>query len=172
MLTKEKIIELFTALNEKLKAEETKGEVAIVGGAVMCLVFDARSATKDVDAIFKPSSKIRELAAQVGDELGVPQDWLNDGAKGFMSKDYVHQEVMVLSHLTVTAPQAEYMLAMKCISARLDTKDKDDCEFLIRRLGLASVQAVLSIVEKYYPRNQVPTKTTFFVEELIEKIPE
>lgn len=71
-----------------------------------------------------------------------------------------------LSHLRVWAPSAEYMLAMKCISARFDSSDGDDASFLIRLLKLQSPEAVFAIIERYYPRKAIPAKTRFFVEEL------
>ena len=47
----------FKKLNAELKGDGSKAEVCIVGGAVMCLVFNAREQTKDVDAIFHPNQK-------------------------------------------------------------------------------------------------------------------
>ena len=35
--------------NEKLKAKDIQGELGIIGGAVMCLVFKSRVSTKDMD---------------------------------------------------------------------------------------------------------------------------
>lgn len=169
MLTKEQIEALFLKLNEKLKAEGIRGEVGIVGGAVMCLVFNARQATKDIDGIFMPTQKIREFIKEISDEEGIPEDWLNDGAKGYIQGDFERREVLSLSHLTVWAPQPEYMLAMKCISARIDTQDAGDVRYLIRHINLKSVNEVLDLVAKYYPRTQVPAKTEFFIEELFEK---
>jgi len=52
MLDAPMIRRLLTALNDELKAHGVIGEVGICGGAVMCLVFNARQATKDVDGIF------------------------------------------------------------------------------------------------------------------------
>lgn len=65
MLKKEKILELFEKLSKKLESPGEKGEVGIVGGAVMCLVFNARASTKDVDGIFKPTKLIRELVSEI-----------------------------------------------------------------------------------------------------------
>ena len=168
MLTKAQIHELFQKLNEKLKAEGVRGEVGIVGGAVMCLVFNARPSTKDIDGIFMPTQKIREFIKEIADEEGVAEDWLNDGAKGYIQGSFDKMEVLSLSHLTVWAPKADYMLAMKCISARVDSSDGDDVRVLIKRLNLTSASQVFDIVAKYYPRQQVPAKTQFFIEELFE----
>jgi hypothetical protein len=63
------------------------------------------------------------------------------------------------------------MLAMKCISARFDTADKDDIIFLVKYLDLKAPGEVFDIVVKYYPREQVPPKTQFLVEELFSPKP-
>jgi hypothetical protein len=168
MLTKKKIKTLFIKLNGKLQVEGAKGEIGIVGGAVMCLVFNARQSTKDIDGIFMPTQKIRKLIREISEEEGVAEDWLNDGAKAFIQGQFEKIDVLSLSHLQVWAPQPEYMLAMKCISARIDTKDADDVLFLIQHLKLKSAKQVFDLVAKYYPRTQIPAKAQFFVEEIFE----
>ena len=132
----------------------------------MCLVFQAREATRDVDAIFQPASVVRKLAARIGEEYNLPPDWLNDAAKGYIQGKFGKQDILNLSHLRVWAPEAKYMLAMKCISARWDTSDRDDVIFLIKFLRLKKAQAVFKIIEHFYPKRQIPAKTKFFVEEL------
>lgn len=169
MLRAKQIKILFKALNEELKKEETKGEIGICGGAVMCLVFQTRKATKDVDAIFKPTSQIRKGAKKVARQFGLPDDWLNDAAKIYFHVDPPQEEVLELSHLRVWAPKADYMLAMKCISARFDTHDKEDVKFLIEYLAVKHPEEVFKIIEKYYPHSQVPSKTQFFVEEIFDR---
>ncbi len=169
MLTKKKINELFLKLNTKLKAEGVRGEVGIVGGAIMCLVSNVRQATKDIGGIFEPTQKIRKFIKEISIEEGVPEDWLNDGAKGYISGKFNKVNVLALSNLTVWAPQPEYILAMKCISARVDTSDGDDVRWLVRHLKLKAYDDVIELVTKYYPRGQVPAKSQFFIEELFEK---
>jgi hypothetical protein len=167
MLNSETILRLFTALNAELRGAGVRGEVGICGGAVMCLVFKARESTKDVDAIFLPTQEIRHASKIVADKLGVPEDWLNDAAKGyFLSQPPVH-DVVELSNLRVWAPQADYMLAMKCVSARFDSHDLDDTKFLLAHLGIRSVEEASRIIEQYYPRKVIPAKTQFLLEELL-----
>jgi len=160
---------LFTALNKELEAMGAVGEIGLCGGAVMCLVFKAREATKDVDAIFAPTREIREAARKVAIAFDIPQDWLNDAAKGFFLSDPPRQSVLNYSHLRIWAPTAEYMLAMKCSSARFDSLDKDDIVFLIRHLNLESSQDVFKTILSYYPREKIPVKTQFLVEELFQE---
>ena len=169
MLTTETIRALFVALNDELSSRGVLGEVGLCGGAVMCLVFQARSSTKDVDAVFEPTAEIREAAAIVARNFGMTADWLNDAAKGFFLSDPPRHHVMELSNLRVWAPTAEYMLAMKCVSARFDSHDRSDVEYLIRYLGLKSPAAVTEIICRFYPHERVPAKTTFFVEEILDE---
>lgn len=71
-------------LNDELCLTNVKGEICLYGGAVMCLAFKARPATKDVDAIFEPIKEIRRAAAKIGDKYDLPIDWLNFGVKMFV----------------------------------------------------------------------------------------
>lgn len=168
MLPASRIRALFALLNDALRDEGEVGEIGLVGGAVMCLVYNARQATRDVDAVFEPTRVIRKLAARVGEAEGVGRDWLNDAAKGYIRPGFERESVLELSHLRVWAPDARYMLAMKCISARWDTSDRDDVAFLIRHLGLKKPKEVFAIIEKYYPRERIPPKSQFLIEELLE----
>jgi hypothetical protein len=167
MLDANAILGLFAALNTELAARGVKGEIGICGGAVMCLVFKARVSTKDVDAVFQPTREIREASRAVAGRLGVPEDWLNDAAKGYFLTPPPVRHVVELSNLRVWAPQAEYMLAMKCVSARFDSHDADDTRFLLGHLGIRTVAQACRIIEQYYPRQVIPPKTQYLLEELL-----
>ena len=83
-------------------------------------------------------------------------DWLNDGVEGFVSvRQNVQDAGLNLPHLPVTMPVPEYLLAMKCTAARIEpgSRDFEDAKFLIRHLQLLGSEAVLAIVENYYPPN-------------------
>ena len=170
MLTKDRIIRLMELLNEALQKRGEIGEIGLVGGALMCLVYNTRAATKDVEAIFEPAVTLRAIAAQIAASESLPPDWLNDAAKGFILPGFAQQEVLSLSNLRVWAPEPRYMLAMKCISARWDTSDRDDVIFLIHLLKLTKASEVFDIIERYYPKNLVPPKTQFFIEEILEGV--
>jgi hypothetical protein len=167
MLSAEKIRDLFHALDVELAKRQVIGEIGLCGGAVMCLVFQTRKATKDVDAIFEPAREIRQAAKAISGAYDVPEDWLNDAAKGFFFSEPPRVPVLSLSHLRVWAPGPDYMLAMKCLAARFDTHDRDDVMFLIKHLGLTKSNQVFDIVKKYCPQRLVPAKTRFPVEELL-----
>ena len=133
-MLKNEIIKFLNALNEKLKQQNIKGEICLYGGAVMCLVYDARPSTKDVDAIFQPAKNIRKAAKVIAKEYELADDWLNDGVKGFLA-DHSQKVFLNLSHLAVMVADTEYMLAMKSLSARIDGTDSKDIEFCISSRG-------------------------------------
>jgi hypothetical protein len=51
----------------------------------VALAYSARRATRDLNAVFEPKQVIYEVAHQVGTRHGLPDDWLNDGVKGFLT---------------------------------------------------------------------------------------
>lgn len=168
MLDTQMIRTLFEALNDELNSMGVIGEVGICGGAVMCLVFNARDSTKDVDGVFEPTREIREASLKVAQRAGVAEDWLNDAAKGYFLSQPPTVDVLDLSNLRVWAPTAQYMLAMKCTSARFDTHDADDVRFLITHLDVKKPDEVLKMVEDFYPKKHIPAKTQYFIEEIFE----
>ena len=103
MLSKERILELLELVNSALAERSEIGEIVLVGGAVMCLVYDARAATKDVGAIFEPSASIRKIVSDIARERGLADDWLNDVVKGFIVPGFQRESVLMLSHLRVWA---------------------------------------------------------------------
>lgn len=167
MLNVSLIKNLFKALNKELAKKDIVGEVGICGGAVMCLVYHARPATKDIDAIFEPTKEIRNASKRVAHQFGLDEYWLNDAVKGFFHADPPREDVFNMSHLRVWAPTADYILAMKCVSARFDSLDKDDIKFLISYLKLTKPEEIFNIIAKYYPNNKVPAKTKFLIEEIM-----
>jgi hypothetical protein len=164
-MDKDAILQYLQELNQELARLDVIGEVCLYGGAVMCLVYQARPSTKDVDAIFQPTQQMRTAIARVAANHNLRDDWLNDAVKGFVVQ---HPQRIFLDtpHLKVYVPEPDYLLAMKTLAARVDTTDRPDIEFLIKRLGLTHPAQVFAILEKYYPRHQVKPATQYFVEEL------
>ena len=167
-MTADEITKYLTELNDELRLMKVKGEVSLYGGAVMCLVYDARPATKDVDAVFRPSSEMRTAIIRVAERHGLDESWLNDGVKGYLV-NHDQRVLFDLSDLKIFVPEPDYLLAMKAISARADTFDQEDVRTLIGFLQLGSPSEVFSIVEKYYPRQQIKPATQYFIEELFQE---
>ncbi len=167
-MTKEEIIGFLHLLNDELCHQRIKGELCLYGGAVMCLAFDARPNTKDVDAVFKPAKEIRDIAARIGRDNDMREDWLNDGVKGFVVQ-HLQTVFLDLPNLKIFIPEPDYLLAMKTLSARVDASDKDDVIFLIGELNIVNAEEVFSILAKYYPKEQIRPATKFFIEEIFQQ---
>lgn len=163
------MLRLFELLNAELAAAAVQGEVYMVGGAVMCLALDARPATRDVDAWIQPARQVREAAVRVAARAGVPDTWLNDAVKGWLSTRGTSNPFLERSHLKVFVADPAYLLAMKCIAMRLGEEfhDLDDVRYLLRYLNITSAGEALGIVTRYFEPGQVPRKARFALQELL-----
>ncbi len=168
-LTKRRIRRLFRLLNEELANESVTGEVYLVGGAVMCLALQARPSTLDIDAWFEPKEKIRLAARKVATAEGVHENWLNDAVKGFLSDRGTFNSYLELSHLHVFTAQPEYLLAMKCLSFRIGPEftDEADVRFLLRYLNIETLDQALEVVERYYPKTQIPQRMFYALRDIL-----
>ena len=168
-LTRADIRPLFDLLNDDLRRTDTKGELFLVGGAVMCLAYAARPSTQDVDAVFRPAAKVREAAARVAARAALSPDWLNDGVKGFISAQGDFAPFLELDHLRVMLAQPAYLLAMKCLAMRIGAEfhDEDDVRYLLRHLDIRSYDAAVAIIARYYPLDRFPQKTLYALAELL-----
>lgn len=160
---------LFELLNDELARTGVKGELFLVGGAVMCLAYAARPSTQDVDGVFVPARELREAAARVAVQARVAANWLNDGVKGYLSDRADFAPFLELEHLRVLVAQPEYLLAMKCLAWRIGAEfhDEDDVRYLLRHLGLTSYEQAVEIITRYYPRERFPQKTLYGLAELL-----
>ena len=162
---------LFDLLNEELRESGASGELYLVGGAVMCLVYDARPSTADVDAQFRPTSEVRRAAARVAAKAHFHEDWLNDGVKGYLSAAGDFAPFLELEHLRVMVAQPQYLLAMKCLAMRIGAEfhDEDDIRYLLRYLDLRNYEDAVAVITMYYPLERFPQKTLYALAELLPK---
>ncbi len=146
-----------------------EGELYLVGGAVMCLAFNARASTHDVDGFFHPTQAVREAAARVAARTGAPDRWLNDAVKGYLSPRGSFDLFLSWSHLRVFVAQPTYLLAMKCAAMRLgeEFRDMDDVRFLVRYLNLDDPKDAMEIVTQYFDEAQLQPKAWLALQELL-----
>jgi len=172
----------FADLGEAARAVGKVIDIAVYGGAAMMLIFAARPATRDVDAVVRGDPQfLRDAVAQIARARGWSEHWLNDAVKGFLSERDPQSLTLFKTYPSESAPglrvylaQPEYLLAMKCIAMRLDqsesSPDRDDIKTLIRHLGVTRADQVLDIVIRYYPKKLIRPKTQFGIEEIMDQL--
>ncbi len=129
------IMRAFESLEEELSRRGERAEIVIAGGAALVLLFGARETTKDVDAYFvRPeASVLRQAAAQVASRLDLPEDWLNDGAKGYFVGLTNGSHVYDSASLTVRAVTTIQLFAMKLCAWR-DAVDRSNARLRLSNL--------------------------------------
>jgi predicted nucleotidyltransferase len=152
LLARQEIVAALERLGQLAHSQGHHIELVAVGGVVMVLLYNARQSTRDVDAaIISPREArlVRDYARKVADERGWPEDWLNDGAKGYLIGLSSGPVIYSAEGIEVRAPAVEQMLAMK-LSAWRDDVDISDARRLLQEMGMAGERdAVWRRVEPY-----------------------
>lgn len=165
--TRARIIAALEALGEELSSQGIRGQIFIVGGAAMALAYSTRRVTRDIDAVFEPKTAIYRAAERVAERLELPQDWLNDGVKGFLpSADRDAIPLPEVAGIEVATASPRYLLAMKLLAMRFG-EDDDDIQILLRQTGIQSADEALAVLTRMYPHREPPLKTRLFLEEIL-----
>jgi uncharacterized nucleotidyltransferase DUF6036 len=140
-------------------------DIYVFGGAAMALAYDARRATRDVDAVFVPHGVVLDEARAVADELGLPHWWLNEQASSYTAPGGDPAAPRVFDHpgLRVSAASPEHLLAMKVLAAR--RRDADDIRLLVDTLGITSAEQALELCAEIFPDEPVPGRARLILEE-------
>lgn len=135
--TRQEIEDGLKRLGELALAKGFHIQLTLVGGAVMVLRFNARPSTRDIDAVIlepREARLVRELARSVANEFEWAEDWLNDGAKGYLVGISDGPIVFQAPGIEARAPSLEQLLAMK-LSAWRDDIDISDARRLLQEVG-------------------------------------
>lgn len=166
-LTRQQIEAYLREVGADLDAQGLCGEILIVGGAYMTLVFRARKSTRGIDAIVTSDPKpLREAVLRVAQRHKLPAHWLNDAVKGFIYRQPKGRLWVEYPGLRVYVPGVDYILAMKADAAR--PEDRNDLIKLRDELKLRSAEEALRIVERYVPKNRLRIQTQLMIESLFE----
>ncbi len=148
--TRKEIVEGVERLGQLATEAGIEIKLVLVGGALMVLRFQARESTRDVDvAIVAPAEakKVRELARAVAVEKAWRDNWLNDGAKGYLVGMSSGPVVLSAPGIEVRSPSTAQLLAMK-LSAWRDDLDIADAKRLLDELN-GSREEIWQAVEPY-----------------------
>lgn len=136
-LSRAEIESALQRLGELAAREREQIQLVIVGGAVMLWVYQARLTTRDVDAVIlapRTTAQVRKWVKQVASERDLPDDWLNDGAKGYLIGISRGPTIFSSLGIKVSIPSVAQLLAMK-LSAWRDETDIADARRLLQELS-------------------------------------
>jgi predicted nucleotidyltransferase len=159
----------FDGLAAELRRQNRRAEMFVVGGAALVLLFDARESTKDVDAVFltPDAVHIRAAAERVAEEQGLPHDWLNDAAKGYVVELSEGQILYDTPALLVRAASTAQLLAMK-LAAWRDAVDRSDARLLLGAMS-GSAESIWAMVRPFVRQADL-TKASYAFDDLWELI--
>jgi len=181
-LTRGRMIEALNLLGLLAEQEDLTLELCIYGGGAMMPAYSARESTKDLDVTAKPGASALRLAGIVAQRLGLDEGWLNNDVSRFVSIEGTFApleidglETAARHRLKITRPSASYPLAMKCLAGRSALPghpgDVGDIEFLIRKMGLRSVEQVEEHLQRFYPQETLPPRLQEIILGILEKDP-
>lgn len=162
-LSRARIIEAFEVLASRLPVEDEPTELVIVGGAALVLLYGARESTKDIDALAvdtRQSKSVFDAAHAVATSLGLPPDWLNDGAKGYMHGLSVGDVVFRSPRLIVRTAAPAQLLAMK-LSAWRDDVDIADAALLLSKMVGTRAQVWSEVTGHLVPGRELKARYAF-----------
>ena len=138
----------------------------------MAVYFQSRASTADVDGIFAPAPETRRWAQTVADELELPSDWLNDGAKGYLTGESEGPVLHRSAGIVVQTVAFAHLLALKLMAWR-DDVDVSDALRILQALkeqpgaDCSSLEKLSELVEPYLVPPQ-RMKASYALEELWE----
>lgn len=158
---------LLGALDAELLRRGARADLFLVGGAAIAVAYDSQRSTRDLDAVFEPTTVVREAVATVGRARDLPDDWLDDAVKGFLpGPDPEARRHFEGAALNVDVASPRYLLALKLFASRVET-DADDIAFLYRQVGFTTVEEGLDLVASTYRGRPIAARTQFLLEEIV-----
>lgn len=138
---------------KKLSGKSIPAEIILIGGAAILANYGFRESTYDMDALISASSAMSDAISHVGDEYGLPNGWLNEDfikTKSFTPKlrQYSVHYKEFGRILEIRTVQAEYLLAMKMVSARDYKNDLSDIIGIIAEHQQRQLPLTLEMVER------------------------
>ena len=168
-LTKDIIERAFDSVGRHAAARGIVIDIAVFGGSCLILASDIRGASGDVDAVFLAGGPaVYEISAQVAREMGLTDDWLNEGVKHYAYPpgnpgpnilpydDYPRDGTSAVG-LRVFLPMPQYMLAMKMLANRFEDdidkikSDIADAVGLMKVAKITTKEALVALMKECYP---------------------
>lgn len=146
--TGDEIRALLAELGRRLRDRGIDADLKLVGGAAVAFTGSHRRTTKDVDASYAPSEAVDAVAAEMADDLGLPQGWLNSPSTAWIPRNATWTEIDLDAPIRVQVATPETLLAMKL--NRGEDRDLQDIRHLMLTLGISSPEAAAEIAASKY----------------------
>jgi len=149
-MDKNELIEIIHELDKNLTATF---DIILIGGAAMILHFGAKRTTRDVDVFILRggASVLRKAVKTVAENRELPEDWLNDAAKGFagiLLPDFYHRLIPLayeFNNIRLYILGLPELVALKIIALR--EQDLEDLELLLPRMTETDKKIVIEIID-------------------------
>jgi len=175
LLDKNKLLQIFDYLNERLKENQLQLEITIYGGSIMTMVYDNRPATKDIDCVFSETNfKLLENILNLTKyTFNLSDGWINEEIKEplktILKED--KETYKTYSNLKVLKPKAEQLLAMKILAARPQpAKDFFDAYILCKDLNITTKDRLMEVISTYIPLTILGERQINFIKYLGEDL--
>lgn len=175
LMDRDKLLQIFDYLNERLKENQLQLELTIYGGTIMTMVYDNRPATRDIDCVFSESNQklLKNILEMTKFTFNLSENWINEEIKeplkSILKED--KETYKIYSNLKILKPKAEQLLAMKILAARAEpAKDFIDAFILCKDLNIRTKEELLNVVEKYIPLSLIGERQIRFIKYLGEDL--
>ena len=175
LMYKNKLLEIFDYLNERLKENQLQLEITIYGGSIMTMVYDNRPATKDIDCVFSETNfkLLDNILDLTKFAFSLSDGWINEEIKeplkSILKED--KETYKVYSNLKILKPKAEQLLAMKILAARPEpAKDFVDAYILCKDLNITTKDKLMNIISTYIPLTILGERQINFIKYLGEDL--
>lgn len=169
-MRKEQTLHYLQKLNDKLAEENATGELYIVGGTAMALLYNDNRITYDIDGEYAPKDSMERLAREIAEEENLPKDWLNDAVSrlGFdFESDTQSVPLDVGDNLMVSVASPEFMLYLKIWASRRSAHDIADIIDLCHYLN---IETELQLYNAISPFGGVDGAMDLYVEDIISML--
>lgn len=175
LMDKNKLLEIFDYLNERLKENQLQLEITIYGGSVMTMVYDNRPATRDIDCVFSETNfkLLDNILDLTKFAFNLSDGWINEEIKeplkSILKED--KETYKIYSNLKLLKPKAEQLLAMKILAARPEpAKDFIDAYILCKDLNITTKDKLLDVCSEYIPLTLIGIRQINFIKYLGEDL--
>ncbi len=148
-MDKNELIEILQELDKQLTSSF---DIVLIGGAAMILYFGASRTTHDVDVFILRggASELRKAVKIVADNRELPENWLNDAAKGFagiLLSDFYHRLIPLdykFDNIRLYVLGRPELVALKIIALR--EQDLEDLELLLPKMTEREKEVLIEII--------------------------